>query len=152
MYNNMYPYGQPIQQQLAQNRMEQLQQQYNGMFQPNMQMQQQQQNVMNAIKGRPVSGIEEARAAMIDLDGSLFVFTDIANKKIYTKQIQLDGSAEVKTYKLIEQPIQENKEIEQSDYVLRSEFENALGNMNKQFKQLQEELGYDAELSSTNGK
>lgn len=149
MYNNMYPYGQPIQQQLAQNRMEQLQQQYNGMFQPNMQMQQQQQNV---IKGRPVSGIEEARAAMIDLDGSLFVFTDIANKKIYTKQIQLDGSAEVKTYKLIEQPIQENKEIEQSDYVLRSEFENALGNMNKQFKQLQEELGYDAELSTTNGK
>lgn len=152
MYNNMYPYGQPIQQQLAQNRMEQLQQQYNGMFQPNMQMQQQQQNVMNAIKGRPVSGIEEARAAMIDLDGSLFVFTDIANKKIYTKQIQLDGSAEVKTYKLIEQPIQESKEIEQSDYVLRSEFENALGNMNKQFKQLQEELGYDAELSTTNGK
>lgn len=149
MYNNMYPYGQPIQQQLAQNRMEQLQQQYNGMFQPNMQMQQQQQNV---IKGRPVSGIEEARAAMIDLDGSLFVFTDIANKKIYTKQIQLDGSAEVKTYKLIEQPIQESKEIEQSDYVLRSEFENALGNMNKQFKQLQEELGYDAELSTTNGK
>lgn len=152
MYNNMYPYGQPIQQQLAQNRMEQLQQQYNGMFQPNMQMQQQQQNVMNAIKGRPVSGIEEARAAMIDLDGSLFVFTDIANKKIYTKQIQLDGSAEVKTYKLIEQPMQETKEIEQSDYVLRSEFENALGNMNKQFKQLQEELGYDAELSTTNGK
>ena len=149
MYNNMYPYGQPIQQQLAQNRMEQLQQQYNGMFQPNMQMQQQQQNV---IKGRPVSGIEEARAAMIDLDGSLFVFTDIANKKIYTKQIQLDGSAEVKTYKLIEQPIQENKEIEQSDYVLRSEFENALGNVNKQFKQLQEELGYDAELSTTNCK
>ena len=130
--------------------MEQLQQQYNGMFQPNMQMQQQQQQ--NIIKGRPVSGIEEARAAMIDLDGSLFVFTDIANKKIYTKQIQLDGSAEVKTYRLIEQPIQENKEIEQSDYVLRSEFENALGNMNKQFKQLQEELGYDAELSTTNGK
>lgn len=24
---------------------------------------------------------------MIDLDGSLFVFTDIANNKIYTKQI-----------------------------------------------------------------
>lgn len=152
MYNNMYPYGQPIQQQLAQNRMEQLQQQYNGMFQPNMQMQQQQQNVMNAIKGRPVSGIEEARAAMIDLDGSLFVFTDIANKKIYTKQIQLDGSAEVRTYKLVEQPIQENTETEQSDYVLRSEFEKALGNMNKQFKQLQEDLGYDAELSTTNGK
>ena len=149
MYNNMYPYGQPIQQQLAQNRMEQLQQQYNGMFQPNMQMQQQQQNI---IKGRPVSGIEEARAAMIDLDGSLFVFTDIANKKIYTKQIQLDGSAEVRTYRLVEQPMQENTETEQGDYVLRSEFEKALGNMNKQFKQLQEGLGYDAELSTTNGK
>ena len=82
-----YPYGMNnnMQQQLAQNRMEQLQQQYNNMF-PMMQQQQVQQP-QQFLKGRPVSSLEEARASMIDLDGSLFVFTDIANNKIYTKQI-----------------------------------------------------------------
>lgn len=99
-----YPYGMNnnMQQQLAQNRMEQLQQQYNNMF-PMMQQQQQIQQPQQFLKGRPVSSLEEARASMIDLDGSLFVFTDIANNKIYTKQIMLDGTAELKTYELVEQ-------------------------------------------------
>ena len=39
------------------------------------------------LKGRPVSSIEEVRAASIDFDGSVFYFPDIANKRIYTKQI-----------------------------------------------------------------
>ena len=38
------------------------------------------------LKGRPVSNEEEANAAMIDFDGSLFVFPDKAHGKIYTKQ------------------------------------------------------------------
>ena len=54
----------------------------------------------NALKGRPVSSLEEARAAQIDFDGSLFVFPDIANKKIYTKQINLDGTATLSVYNL----------------------------------------------------
>ena len=33
----------------------------------------------NYIKGRPVASLEEARAAQIDFDGSLHVFTDIGN-------------------------------------------------------------------------
>lgn len=52
------------------------------------------------IKGRPVSSIDEAKAAQIDFDGSLFIFPDIANKKIYTKQINLDGTASLNTYTL----------------------------------------------------
>lgn len=44
------------------------------------------------LKGRPVSNIEEANAAMIDFDGSLFVFPDKAHGKIYTKQLGLDGN------------------------------------------------------------
>jgi hypothetical protein len=40
---------------------------------------------MNYIKGRPVVSIDEARASQIDLDGSLYVFPDLGNKKIYTK-------------------------------------------------------------------
>ena len=39
----------------------------------------------NLIKGRPVVSIDEARASQIDLDGSLYVFPDLGNKKIYTK-------------------------------------------------------------------
>lgn len=50
-----YPYGMNnnMQQQLAQNRMEQLQQQYNNMF-PMMQQQQQIQQPQQFLKGRPV--------------------------------------------------------------------------------------------------
>ena len=46
-----------------------------------------------ALKGRPVSSLEEVRATGIDFDGSVFYFPDIANKRIYTKQIGMDGTA-----------------------------------------------------------
>lgn len=52
------------------------------------------------IKCRAVTSIDEAKAAMIDLDGSLNVFTDIPHRKIYTKQINLDGTASLNTYSL----------------------------------------------------
>lgn len=60
------------------------------------------QTSISAFKGRPVSSLEEARAAQVDFDGSLFIFPDIANKKIYTKQINLDGTASLKMYNLDE--------------------------------------------------
>ena len=63
-----------------------------GYMQPNAQI--------NALKGRPVSSLEEARAAQIDFDGSVSIFPDIANKKIYTKQINLDGTATLNIYSL----------------------------------------------------
>lgn len=50
------------------------------------------------LKCRPVSSKEEAMASQIDLDGSLWVFTDVGNGKIYTKQINNDGTATFKTY------------------------------------------------------
>lgn len=83
-----------------------------------MQMQQQQQMPPQGLKGRPVSSIEEVRAAQIDFDGSLFVFPDMANKKIYTKQINLDGTATLNVYeqqKAVEPPIKEQ-------YVTQEEF------------------------------
>ena len=45
------------------------------------------------LKGYPVSSLEEARAAVVDFDGSIFIFPDIVNKRIYTKQINIDGTA-----------------------------------------------------------
>lgn len=135
MYNYT-PYGvgmSPYQQQLTQNRMEQLQGQYNNMYNQNMMQSQQQQNIQ-MLKGRPVSSYDEAKAAMIDLDGSMFVFTDIANKRIYTKQIMLDGSAELKVYTLQEQNIKEQKQ--NTDYVLQSDFEQAIEILKNQILEL----------------
>ena len=58
------------------------------------------------LKGRPVSSFEEARVAQIDLDGSVSIFPDLGNKRIYTKRINVDGTAAISTYTLDEQPIE----------------------------------------------
>ena len=55
-----------------------------------------------ALKGRPVSSLEEVRATGIDFDGSVFYFPDIANKRIYTKQIGMDGTAILNMYEQME--------------------------------------------------
>ena len=49
----------------------------------------------NGLKGRPVASLEEVRATSIDFDGSVFYFPDLANKRIYTKQINIDGTAAI---------------------------------------------------------
>lgn len=77
--------------------------------------------ISSGLKGRPVSSIEEARAMQIDFDGSLFIFPDIANKKIYTKQIGMNGIAELNMYEL--KPI---PSMSTGDYVTKEEFENAV--------------------------
>lgn len=51
-----------------------------------------------ALKGRAVTGMEEARAAQIDFDGTVHMFTDFANGKIYTKQLSNDGIVVFNTY------------------------------------------------------
>ena len=58
------------------------------------------------LKGRPVSSFEEARVAQIDLDGSVSIFPDLGNKRIYTKRINVDGTASISTYSLDEAPIE----------------------------------------------
>lgn len=77
------------------------------------------------IKGRPVLSIEEARAAQIDLDGSLHIFTDIGNKKIYTKQLNTDGTASLRVYSLVETD-QPNNFSPNNEYITREEFEKVL--------------------------
>lgn len=72
---------------------------------------------------RPVSSIEEVRASSIDFDGSVFYFPDVANKKIYTKFINLDGSVAINIYELKEMP---TGQAADSSYITREEFENAI--------------------------
>ena len=78
---------------------------------------------------RPVSSIEEVRASSIDFDGSIFYFPDLANKKIYTKQINLDGTASVLMYELREIPVTEQPVVDTSNFITRNEFENAINQL-----------------------
>ena len=73
------------------------------------------------LKGRPVSSLEEVRATSIDFDGSIFYFPDLANKRIYTKQINMDGTASLNMYEL--KPVPKERV---NDYITRAEFEEAI--------------------------
>ena len=72
------------------------------------------------LKGRPVSSYEEARVAQIDLDGSISIFPDLGNKRIYTKRINADGTASLLTYALSDLP-EETPQLPQ-EYVTKTEF------------------------------
>ena len=79
---------------------------------------------------RPVSSIEEVRAASIDFDGSVFYFSDLANKRIYTKQINLDGTAQLNMYELKETPIAAAAQpVDISNFITRNEFEEVINRM-----------------------
>jgi hypothetical protein len=67
-----------------------------------------------------VSSIEEVRACPIDFDGSVFYFADVANKRIYTKQINIDGTVAINLYEL-KVPTQADQMA--NSYVTRQEFE-----------------------------
>lgn len=79
------------------------------------------------IKGRPVSSIEEVKATSIDFDGSIFFFPDLANKRIYTKQINLDGTSTLNIYELKNMPTE--PVINPAQFVTREEFETVLAQL-----------------------
>ena len=84
------------------------------------------------LKGRLVSSLEEARATSIDFDGSVFYFPDLANKRIYTKQINMDGTASLYVYELREMPVEEEKSSlvpSVEKFVTREEFERVLAQL-----------------------
>lgn len=62
------------------------------------------QPIQTGLKGRPVASIDEAKASMIDFDGSTFYFPDAAKKNIYAKRINIDGTSTLEIYTLQEQP------------------------------------------------
>lgn len=80
------------------------------------------------IKGRPVTSIEEVRATTIDFDGSVFFFPDLANKRIYTKQINYDGTSTINTYELL--PTLNNSEPQ---FVTRDEFDKLIAQLHQRF-------------------
>ena len=116
------------------------------------------------LKGRAVTSYDEAKAAMIDLDGSIYIFPDINNRVIYTKQINLDGTASLNTYTLT--PIQSSPPQEPGSNDFRQNLESAinpllqeLSALKDDFRTLREEVksyvqsyaadGYDAKSQAS---
>ena len=85
------------------------------------------------LKGRPVSSIDEVRAAQIDFDGSVFLFPDMANKKIYTKQINLDGTASLNCYAL--QDLTQPQTQPSPQYVTKEEFDAVVAKLTSQLEE-----------------
>ena len=103
------------------------------------------------LKGRLVASLEEARATSIDFDGSVFYFPDLANKRIYTKQINMDGTATLCIYELREMPIQREESVfvpSVEKFVTREEFERVL----EQLRQMLQKPTEPAAPAPTNEK
>lgn len=86
------------------------------------------------LKGRPVSSLDEVRATSVDFDGSIFFFPDVANKRIYTKQINLDGTAAINMYELKNLPIEQI--AANPNYVTKEEFDETLKKIQSMFDSL----------------
>ena len=83
------------------------------------------------LKGHPVSSLEEVKATSIDFDGSIFYFPDIANKRIYTKAVDIStGIATLNMYEL--KPLPQEVIPDTSEYITRTEFEQAIAQLIKQ--------------------
>ena len=83
--------------------------------------------LFGGLKGHPVSSLEEVKASSIDFDGSIFYFPDIANKRIYTKTVGMDGVALLNMYELKPLPA----DPVEGDYVTRQEFDQALARISE---------------------
>ena len=92
--------------------------------------QQMQMPVNNIVKGRVVTGIEEARAAQVDLDGTPSYFPSLGEGKIYVKYIGMDGLPVFQTF-IVEQPKPQMPGISLESLAQRVQnIENAIQNMN----------------------
>lgn len=101
------------------------------------------------LKCRPVSSKDEARAFQIDLDGSLWVFTDVGNDKIYTKQVNNDGTATFRTYVFTE----DENPYNSTDYVTKEEFNRAIQALSAAIQpQVSQEPASTPMLDANNGK
>lgn len=106
-------------------------QNYPNYYQTASQQQQPASRMPLGLKGRPVSSLDEVRGTTIDFDGSIFFFPDLANKRIYTKQINIDGTAQLNMYELKNLPIETNN----ANYVTREEFDMTMNQIKALFAQ-----------------
>ena len=108
----------------------QIQANYPQTFPQRYPQQQIQMPVNNIVKGRVVTGIEEARAAQVDLDGTPSYFPSLGEGKIYVKYIGMDGLPVFQSF-IVEQPKPQMPGISLESLAQRVQnIENAIQNMN----------------------
>lgn len=90
------------------------------------------------LKGRPVSSLDEVRATSIDFDGSIFYFPDLTNSRIYTKQINMDGTASLKVYELSELPTSTIQSQVLDNLVTKQEFEQVINTLTAKILTMQQ--------------
>ena len=140
-----YPYNNPAMQS-AQQRLQMMEAQYPQMGNsfPQQPLQQPQTPAAPILKGRPVSNEEEANAAMIDFDGSLFVFPDKAHGKIYTKQLGLDGNIIFQRYSVdtpVAKPVEASPQtVDLSGYVREEDFNAAVQGLTEKLSKIEQKL------------
>lgn len=99
----------------------------------------------NILKGHPVASLDEVKATSVDFDGSIFYFPDLANKRIYTKAISLDGNAIVNMYELKSLPIEN---INTGDFITRSEFEKTINELISKINPINQQSSQQQEAPS----
>lgn len=106
-----------------------------------------------ALKGRLVSSLEEARATSIDFDGSIFYFPDLANKCIYTKQINMDGTATLNIYEMKVTPVMNTQQsvTSMNNYITRDEFELAIAQLRSMFRPVEQPTAKESEAPNSVG-
>jgi hypothetical protein len=70
--------------------------------------------------------LDEVRGTTIDFDGSIFFFPDLANKRIYTKQINMDGTATLNVYELNNTSLNQTAITNGANFITREEYETTI--------------------------
>lgn len=102
MYNPMAPY---------QDRLAQLQAQYNQQP-PYNQMAQQSQAV--GLNGEIVDSLDVVKAKNVDMSGNVTFYPKSDMTEIYTKQLQADGTSRIVTYRAVQPESESQKEQKQT--------------------------------------
>ena len=85
------------------------------------------------LKGRPVNGVVDVVNSLIDADGTTYYYPDVVNDRIYTKQMNQDGSSTVKAYVL-----DPNFMNSISGYVTTNDFSAFATNVNSELQQIKQ--------------
>lgn len=125
--NNQYGYQQqPVMP--YQDRLAQLQNQYNQSMPYNQPMVQQPQQ-MTVLNGQMVGSLDEVKGKDVDLSGNPTWYPKVDGTEVYRKQLQPDGTSKILTYTLSQDGMQE-----QSKQMVDADMLNAL------FGQLKQDL------------
>ena len=102
------------------------------------------------LKGRIVTGMEEARAAQIDLDGSVSVFPSPSEHRIYTKTIDINGNPVFEVYQ--KTTMQEAKAPAYADSEAVAALQQRVEQLEKMIQGVVKNDEYHANFTSNAGK